>query len=80
MFSDYLKARLAEAHYQILASGQYFGEVPSCPGVWATASNLEACRTELQEVLEEWVLLKIRDGEKVPQLGINFDRRDLVAA
>jgi hypothetical protein len=29
-------------------------------GVWANESTLDACREVLQEVLEEWLVLKIR--------------------
>jgi predicted RNase H-like HicB family nuclease len=30
---------------------------------------LERCRAELQEVLEEWLLLKLRDNDPIPKLG-----------
>ena len=39
----------------------FYGEIPSIPGVWANAKTLEACRDELESVLEGWVLLRIAD-------------------
>jgi hypothetical protein len=32
-------------------------------------STLEKCREVLQEVLEEWLVLKIRDNDSIPRLG-----------
>jgi predicted RNase H-like HicB family nuclease len=59
MFSDFVYQKLRTAHYKLLGDGTYFGEIPDCAGVWASGDNLEICREELHEVLEEWILLKI---------------------
>ena len=37
-------------------------------GVWAQAATLEACREELQEVLEEWIILGLRMGHQIPSI------------
>ena len=42
------------------------------------ARNLEDCRKELREVLEDWLLLKVRSKEPVPGFAIKIDRRELV--
>jgi len=78
MFSEYIAKKLKEAKYKILKDGTYFGEISSLKGVWANAKNLEDCRKELQEVIEDWTLLKIRDNEKVPGFEFKTDRRALV--
>ncbi len=78
MLSEYILKTLKRARYKLLKDGSYFGEVPGLRGVWANAKNLEDCRKELQEVLEDWVLLKVRDREKVPGFEIKIDRRALV--
>jgi len=39
-------------------------------GVWSNSKKLGDCKRELQEVLEGWLILKIRNGDKVP--GLNF--------
>ncbi len=66
MLTEYIQAAMGKARYEILDDGTYYGEIPPCRGVWATAKTLEACRRELQEVLEEWILLKIKDGDPLP--------------
>ena len=55
MLTEYLTKKLTEARYKLFKDGSYFGEIPGLQGVWANARNLEACRKELQEVLEDWL-------------------------
>lgn len=78
MISDFVSKKLKEARYKLLKNRTYFGEIPSIKGIWANAKNLEDCRRELQEVLEDWILLSIRDQRTVPGFQLKFDRRDLV--
>ena len=78
MLSEFIAQKLKSAKYKLLKDGSYFGEIPGLQGVWANARNLEDCREELREVLEDWLLLKIRNGERVPGFEPKFDRRELV--
>jgi len=78
MISQYIEKQLKKARYKILDDGTYFGEITGLNGVWASSKTLEKCRNELREVLEDWMLLKVRDGESVPGFKISFDRRSLV--
>ncbi len=78
MLSEYIAKKLGDARYKLLRDGSYFGEIPELKGVWANAKNLENCRKELQEVLEDWLLLKVRVGEKIPGFHIRIDRRKLL--
>ena len=66
MLIDYISQKLAQARYKILDDGTYFGEIPGLQGVWASEKTLEKCRETLCEVLEEWLILKLRDGESIP--------------
>ena len=68
MLTDYIYAALRKAHYELLEDGTFYGEIPPCPGVLATASTLEACRAELQEVLEDWIVLGLRMGHEIPDI------------
>lgn len=61
---------MAVAKYKLLKDGSYFGEIPGLSGVWANAKNLEVCRIQLQEVLEDWLVLKLRDNDRIP--GLSF--------
>ena len=78
MLSEFIFKKLREARYKLLKDGSYFGEVASLRGVWANANNLEDCRKELQEVLEDWLLLKVRDRENVPGFRLKIGKRELV--
>lgn len=75
MFNEYIKKRMKMARYKILGDGSYFGEIPGLRGVWASAKNLEDCRQELKEILEDWFLLKVRSREKIPGFGIKIGNR-----
>ena len=67
MLTQYLKSALRKAHYEILPdNGQYYGEISECNGVYATATTLEGCRDELEEVLEEWVLFRVHRNLALP--------------
>ena len=65
MLTKYINAAMNAAHYEIMEDGDYYGEIPPCPGVWASGKTLEKCREELQEVLEEWLILKLKDGDPI---------------
>ncbi len=67
MISDYINAAMRKAHYEFLSDDKlYYGEIPECNGVYATANNLEDCRDELQSVLEDWLLLSINKDLPIP--------------
>lgn len=53
MLSEYIAKKLRMARHKLLENGSYFGEIPGVEGVWANAKNLEDCRKELREVLED---------------------------
>lgn len=69
ILSAFVTAAMHEARYRLLDDGTTYGEIPPCPGVWANEPTLEKCREVLQEVLEEWLVLKLRDGDRLPRLG-----------
>ncbi|TMC23680.1 MAG: type II toxin-antitoxin system HicB family antitoxin [Chloroflexi bacterium] len=60
MLTKYIRAAMGKAKYEILPDdGTFYGEVVGFNGVYANADTLEACRDELEEVLEEWLLLRV---------------------
>jgi predicted RNase H-like HicB family nuclease len=70
MILAYINEAMKRAKYKILDDDTFFGEVPGLQGVWADADTLEECRQELQEVLEGWLILKLRDNDNdIPVLG-----------
>jgi predicted RNase H-like HicB family nuclease len=77
MLTHYIQAALRRAKYRILDDdGSFFGEIPGLQGVYANAATLEACREQLQEVLEGWILLGLHLHHTIPVLeGIDLNPR-----
>jgi predicted RNase H-like HicB family nuclease len=65
-----LHTALSRARYETLAEEQtFYGEIPEGHGVYAKAKTFEACRTELNEVLDEWVLFRVSRNLPLPIVG-----------
>ena len=62
MFTDYVRHVMQKlAKYELIHDEQpYYGSVRGFQGVWAQGKTLQECERNLREVLEEWLLLKIR--------------------
>lgn len=70
MIIDYIEAALARAKYEIIEDEEpYYGEVPELQGVWATGKTLEECRTNLANVIDGWIVVRLRKGLPIPELG-----------
>jgi len=79
MLSDYIHAALEKAKYKQLENNTWFAEIPGFDGVWANDKNIERCRKELIEVLEDWTLLKLRDDDPIPIIkGMNIKIKESV--
>ena len=69
MLTSYLQAAMRRAKYEILKEdGKYYGEIPVCRGVFATAESLEECRLALAQTLEDWVLFRIHKHLRLPTI------------
>lgn len=66
MLAKYMKAAMHQATYELIDDGTYFAEIPGFDGLWANAETLEATRDELEEVLEGWIILGLRQGHTLP--------------
>ena len=75
MLLEYIQAAMRQAEYKLLPDSQgFFGEIPEFTGAWANADTLEACRTELQEVLEDWIVVRLRHNLPLPVVnGIDLN-------
>ena len=65
MIAEYIQGALRKAHYE-LEEGTYFAEIGGFDGVLASGETLEACREELIDVLEGWLIVGIRHGHVLP--------------
>ncbi len=67
MISEYVNAALKRAHYEMIEDPEpYHGEIPDCPGVWATGRSLEEFRQNLLEGLEGWLILSLQRDLPIP--------------
>jgi predicted RNase H-like HicB family nuclease len=74
MLLHYCTEALKLAVYKQLEDGSWFADIPGFAGVWANAGTVEATRDELFEVLQEWLLFKLKDGDTLPVLdGIDLN-------
>ena len=81
MLSEYIQKALEKAQYKNLEDGTWFAEIPGFKGVWANANTVEQCRHELLEVLEEWLILKIRDHDPIPKIeGVEIKVKEIAIA
>ena len=65
----YIEAALDLARYDKLEDGSFAGEIPKLKGVVAFARSLRGCENELRSTLEDWILVGLRLGHKLPVLG-----------
>jgi predicted RNase H-like HicB family nuclease len=67
MLTDYLRAAMRHAKYELLSDdASFYGEIPGFEGVYANSNALESCREQLAEVLEEWMLFRISRNLALP--------------
>ena len=78
MLTEYLKAAMAKAHYELLDGEEgFYGEIPGLQGVLAQATTLEGCRDELASTLEDWLLFRISRQLPIPALaGLDLTVRE----
>jgi predicted RNase H-like HicB family nuclease len=68
MITRYIERALERARYELLPDGTFAVTVRGLRGVVATGATLEACRRDLAEVVEEWLLVRVARGLDVPPL------------
>jgi predicted RNase H-like HicB family nuclease len=79
MLVQYCTEALKQAVYKQLKDASWFAEIPGFEGVWANNESVETTREELFEVLQEWLMLKLKDGDVLPVVK-DIDLNTLTAA
>lgn len=69
ILSEYLDQALAQATYDKLEDGSYCGRIAVCKGVVAFANTRRACEQELRSTLEDWILVGLKLGHRLPVIG-----------
>ena len=81
MILGYCERALNSAQYKKLDDGTCFAEIQGLGGVCANAATVEACRNEIICVIEEWLVLKLRDNDSIPEIdGIGLEIREMMVA
>ena len=76
MLIEYINKAMSKAVYEKLEDGSYSGRIPQTPGVIAFGETLYKCQEELRSVLEGWLIVKLRHGDRVPLVGgINLNKK-----
>lgn len=81
MLTKYIQATMHKSKYEILPDDStFYGEIPGFDGVYANVDTLEACREELQEVLEEWIVFRLSNKQPLPVVdGIDLTIKAVAA-
>ena len=81
MIIEYCNKAIEKAEYRKIEDGTWFAEIPGLKGVWANGKSVEECRKELIDVLEEWLVLKLRDKDPIPTVdGLTIEIHDVAVA
>lgn len=73
VLTEYVEAAMRKAVIEQLSDGTWYANIPPCPGVWANEETPEFCKGTLREVLEGWLLLKLRDNDPLEEIdGIDL--------
>ena len=71
----YIEAALELARYDKLEDGSFAGEIPKLRVVISFGRTLRECENELRSTLEDWLLVGLRLGHKLPVLsGIDLNK------
>jgi len=69
MILAYIEKALSHARYEIIEDrNPYYGEVPELAGVWATGPTLEECRKNLIDVIDGWIVIRLKRGLPIPPI------------
>lgn len=80
MLLEYVEEAMERAVYEKFEDGTFGGRIPACPGVVAAGKTLSQCQKELQEILDGWLIIKLRHGDKIPLIkGINLNQQRQVS-
>jgi predicted RNase H-like HicB family nuclease len=66
ILTGYIENALSLAEYDKLEDNTFSGRIPECKGVIAFGNSLRECEGELQSTLEDWILVGLKLGHRLP--------------
>lgn len=74
ILTEYRKRAMAEASIEPVGEHWWHAEIPACGGIWAVGQDVGEAREALQQVLEEWMLIRLQRGLGLPPVrGLDRD-------
>ena len=71
-FLSYINQLLKKAHYEYDSSVKaWVGWINGFPGIYAQGKNIEEIRSELISALEDYLLVDLKRGRKIPGFSIS---------
>ncbi len=75
ILSGYIETALSQAEYDKLEDDTFSGRIPGCEGVIAFGNSLLECESELQSTLEDWILVGLKLGHRLPIIdGLDLNK------
>lgn len=75
LLTRYIRASMKKAVPEPLEDETWYVDIPEFNGVWANGDSPQGCLTTLEEVLLDWLLIKIehedRDIPRVDEIDLN---------
>ena len=75
LLTKYMKSAMKRAIPEQLEDETWYADIPEFTGVWANGDSAQDCLTTLEEVLLDWLLIKIehedRDIPRVDGIDLN---------
>lgn len=76
ILTKYIERAMSHADYDKLEDGTFAGHITKCKGALAFGRSLRACEDELRSTVEEWILLGLKLGHRLPVIdGIDLNRK-----
>lgn len=66
ILTEYLERAMEHARVEQLDEASWHAEIPECDGVWAIAEDARKVSSALQQVLEEWMVIRLQRGQGLP--------------
>ena len=71
-FAQYIQKFLRSAHYEYDPSVKnWAGWIEGYPGVYAQAETVEEVRADLISVLEDFLILDLQEGKRIPGVSVS---------
>ena len=76
MLIEYVNKAMSKAAYEKIRRWYLFWKDSTMPWRYCLGETLYQCQEELRSVLEGWLIVKIRHGDRLPVIGgINLNNK-----